>query len=266
MDMTEDNFWKASHFDDFVRYVFWTFKDSFLMQILEKMNSLRPETLLGYSGLLEKNLTPFEGQLPADADEELKWCWVKNSNLKKYETFARMYSLDQHNRRIVLNELKGKIINAFAAREAEFGSATSGAISIVSSDKVLLPEEHSSREPGFLDMLMPMDDSPEKTLQFIIDQTEKAGFKFRLFAPVQRLSVDKNPYGFNGCLAAMIDFFYQHRYFKNEFLLEQVFAAYFAFSGNSIGKFKVFLSEFRHDRSYKEHMAKLKTLKIKALH
>lgn len=243
MDMTEDNFWRPSHFDDFVRYVFWTFKDVFLVQILERMKTLRPETLLGYSNLLEGNLIPFEGELPEDADHELTLCWLKNVSLKKDEAFARMYSLDQHNRRIVLDALKG--------------SATAETASI---------GKNRPKEPGFLDLLTPMDGSPEKTLQFIIARIGEAGFKFRLFSPVQRLSVDKNPYGFNGCLAAMIDFFYQHGYFKNEFLLDQVFVAYFAFSGNSVGKFKVFLSEFRQDRSYKKHMDKLKALKIKALH
>ncbi len=242
MDMTEDNFWKPSHFDDVVRYVFWTFKDSFLAQILEKMKSLRPETLLGYSNLLEGNLIPYEGELPADADEELKWCWVKNASLKKNEAFARMYSLDQYNRRIVLDALKGSV----TAETASIG-------------------KRPPKEPGFLDMLVPMEGSPEKALQFIIARIEEADFKFRLFSPVQRLRGGKNPYGFNGCLAAMLDFFYQHGYFKKEYLLEQVFVAYFAYSGNSVGKFKVFLSEFRQDRNYKKYMDKLKALKIKIL-
>lgn len=96
-------------------------------------------------------------------------------------------------------------------------------------------------------------------------KAEEAGFEFNLFSPVPRLENGKNPYGLNGCMAAMIDYFYQLNYFKKEYTLEQIFKAYLQYSGNSIGKLKTFLSEFRNDNSFINHVEKLKALKIKKL-
>ncbi|MEJ7770196.1 MAG: hypothetical protein WKF89_20425, partial [Chitinophagaceae bacterium] len=52
---------------------------------------------------------------------------------------------------------------------------------------------------------------------------------------------------------------------KKEYTLEQIFKAYLQYSGNSIGKLKTFLSEFRNDNSFIKHAEKLKQLKIKKL-
>ena len=60
-------------------------------------------------------------------------------------------------------------------------------------------------------------------------------------------------------------FFYQHRYFKKEYSLEEIFKAYLEYSGNTIGKLHTFLSDFRDDKSYRKHFAKLKALKINKL-
>ena len=90
-------------------------------------------------------------------------------------------------------------------------------------------------------------------------------FEFDIFSLVERFPNGKNQYGLNGCIAAAIDFFYQLGYFKSEYTLEQIFKAYSSYTGNSIGKLKVFISEFRHDNSYIRHTAKLKALKINKL-
>jgi hypothetical protein len=114
-------------------------------------------------------------------------------------------------------------------------------------------------------MLKPMDGSPENTLQFIIEKTEQAGFDYKIFQPVTRLANGKNPYGLNGCIAAMIDFFYQLGYFKKDYSQKEIFTAFLQYSGNSIGKFNTFLSEFREDSHFIRYSAKLKNLKIKKL-
>jgi hypothetical protein len=82
---------------------------------------------------------------------------------------------------------------------------------------------------------------------------------------IDKLSNGKNPYGLNGAIGAMIDFFYQHNYFKKEYNLEEIFKAYFAYTGNAIAKLKTFLSEFRHENSYIKHFEKLKQLKVSKL-
>ena len=110
-----------------------------------------------------------------------------------------------------------------------------------------------------------MNGSPEETLQFIIQKTEEAGFEYKLFSRIPRLENGKNPYGLNGSMAAMIDFFYQLNYFKKEYTLEEIFKAYLQYSGNTIGKFKTFISEFRQDNSFIKYSEKLKKLKINKL-
>jgi hypothetical protein len=135
-------------------------------------------------------------------------------------------------------------------------------------------KEQSSPEAGttpgantihFLQVLRPINGSPEETLQFIIQKTEEADFEFEIFSPVPRLENGKNPYGLNGCMAAMVDFFYQLNYFKKEYSLEEIFKTYLQYSGNSIGKLRTFISEFRHDNSFIKHSEKLKKLKITKL-
>lgn len=56
-------------------------------------------------------------------------------------------------------------------------------------------------------------------------------------------------------------FFYQMNYFKKEYSLEETFEAYLQYSGNSIGKLKTFMSEFRQDKSFMKYTDKLKALK-----
>ena len=118
---------------------------------------------------------------------------------------------------------------------------------------------------SFLNMLEPISGSPEETYTCHLLGRREAGFEFNLFSPVPRLENGKNPYGLNGCMAAMIDHFYQLRYFKKDYTLEQIFKAYLMCSGNSIGKLKTFISEFRYDNSFIKHAGMLKKLKIRKL-
>jgi hypothetical protein len=184
---------------------------------------------------------------------------MKNENLKRDLKFEKMYSLDEQNRKAFLLAVEKRIADfphplphsereSFSFREE--------------------PAEPRASPPGqvlFLEVLTPIEGSPETTLQFIKDKTEQAGFDFKIFSPVMRLPNGKNPYGLNGTMGAMIDFFYQHRYFKKEYDLEDIFKAYLRYSGNTIGKLHTFLSEFREDKSYLKHFAKLKALKINKL-
>ena len=93
---------------------------------------------------------------------------------------------------------------------------------------------------------------------FYQTKNKRSNFDFNIFSFIEQFPNDKNRYGLNGCIAAPIDFFYQMGYFKNDYNLEQIFKA--SHTGNTIGKLKVFISEFRHDNSYIKHAAKLKAL------
>ncbi len=252
--LTEDSFWNTNYFEDLTRYVFWTFNKSFLLKLTEKAETLKLPVLKRCAELLQENFTPYTEPVDDHSDEELKWCYVKNENLKKDPKFSQMYLLDEQNRTAILQAVERRIV--------EFGKSM---LQPTAVEEQVIPEDAvppAAKSPTFLEMLEPINGSPQETLQFIMQKTEEAGFEFNLFSPVPRLDNGKNPYGLNGCMAAMIDHFYQLRYFKKDYTLEQIFKAYLQYSGNSIGKLKTFLSEFRNDNSFVKHVEKLKRLKI----
>lgn len=180
--------------------------------------------------------------------------------MKEQSRFAPLYRLDAQNRKDLLDAVEKRIAQ-FPAPLLQ--PADEGQLVLRSAQD---PESLDTPQAVvFLEMLWPVDGSPERTLQFIAAKVEEAGFDFKLFSTVKRLANGKNPYGFNGCMAAMIDFFYQLQYFKPEYDLGQIFGAYLRYSGNSVGKFKTFLSEFRQDSHYRKYSARLKALKISKL-
>jgi hypothetical protein len=255
--ITEDSFWNINHFEDLAKFVFWTFNKSFLLKIIGRVEGQKLPVLLRCRDLLVEYPVAYAEPAPADADQELLFCYVKSAHMKTQSRFAQLYELDGQNRRDFLAAVEKRIADFPAALPQAAGNS------------VALPPAADSETTAeaiiFLEMLRPMDGSPENTLAFITAKIEEAGFNFKLFSPVKRLANGKNPYGFNGYMAGMIDFFYQHGYFKNEYGLEQIFEAYLRFSGNTIGKFKTFLSEFRNDRHYREFFQQLKALKIRKL-
>ncbi len=257
LTVTVDSFWNTNYLEDLTRYVFWTFNKSFLLKLSEKIETLKLPVLKRCTELLLENPIPYAEPSYDHPDEELKWCYVKNGHLKKDPKFSQMYLLDQQNRTAILNAVEKRI--------AEFPKPLLQPLSV---EKPVVPEDETqpaTKTILFLEVLNPINGNPEETLQFIRQKIEKAGFEFNLFSRVPRLEIGKNQYGLNGCIAAMIDHFYQLNYFKKEYTLEQIFKAYLQYSGNSIGKLKRFLSEFRQDKSYIKYAEKLKQLKIKKL-
>ncbi|MEO5998578.1 MAG: hypothetical protein ABIN89_17615 [Chitinophagaceae bacterium] len=253
--LTDDSFWNTNYFEDLTHYVFWTFNKSFLLKLMENIETLKLPVLKRCAELLLENFIPYAEPLDDHPDEELKWCHVKNENLKRDPKFSQMYLLDEQNRTAILHAVEKRI--------TEFPMPLLKPLPV---SEPAIPEDET--QPGtkiklFLEVLKPINGSTEETLQFIQQKIEEAGFEFNLFSPVPRLENGKNPYGLNGCMGAMIDHFYQVNYFKKEYTLEQIFKAYLQYSGNSIGKLKAFLSEFRQDKSYLKHFEKLKALKLK---
>jgi hypothetical protein len=257
----EESFWNTNHFEDLAKYVFWTFNRSFLLKLLANVEGQNSPLLLRCRELLLENPVAYNEPPPTDADDELLFCYRKYNSMKKYEYYAAVQALDKQNRKEFLGAVERRI------------AVLTNPLQRTTDSQTTKPPEATSEAPiadppalVFLEMFRPMDGDPANTLRFIEAKTEEAGFTFKLFSPVTQLANGKNPYGFNGTAAAMIDFFYQHQYFKKEYSLEQIFGAYLRHSGNSIGKFKTFLSEFRNDRHYRQSFAKLKALKISKLH
>jgi len=259
--ITEASFWNTNHFEDLVKYVFWTFNKSFLLRLLATVDDQKLPVLLRCRELLLAYPVAYKEPEPADANDELRFCYLKHGSMKKYEYYTAVTALDEQNRREFLLAVE-KRITAITNPLPEIPRTKP-------ADPVP-PTMAESPKPNpvtstFPEMLCPIDDDSAFTQRFIEGKMEEAGCSFKLFSPVAQLANGKNPYGFNGSAAAMIDFFYQHHYFKKEYNLEQIFEAYLRYSGNSIGKFRSFLSEFRNDRQYKVLSSKLKALKITKL-
>jgi hypothetical protein len=252
ISITKDNFWNTNYFEDLTKYVFWTFNKSFRLTLIDNIELLNFSTITRCQHLLEGNFEPYDTKLEQQTDEEVQWCLVKNEHIKKDDKFKQMYLLDKENRTEILKALTEKVA------------------SLKTVQNIAKPVEEEitaieAKAKSFLDLLKPINNDTLQTLQFIQQKLEVASFEFNLFNKIDKLPNGKNPYGLNGTIAAMIDFFYQYDYFKKEHNLEEIFKAYSSYTGNSIAKLKTFLSEFRQDNSYVKHVEKLKKLKISKL-
>jgi hypothetical protein len=252
--ITDDSFWNINYFEDLAKYIFWTFNKSFFLKVTDKVESLKLAVLQRCLELLQENFTSYSETSSGNMDEELEWCLVKNANLKKDPKFSQMYLLDDENRTVILRAIEKRI--------AEFPKTV---VINQAAEESLDEIPGTSRTTLFLEVLRPMNGSPEETLKFMMRKTEEAGFEFNIFFPVPRLDNGKNPYGLNGSMGGMIEFFYQLNYFKKEYSFEEILKAYLQYSGNSIGKLKTFLSEFRQDKSFIKYTDKLKALKVERL-
>ena len=259
MTVTEESFWNTTHFEDLAKYVFWTFNKSFLLKLLDRVENESPAILARFQDLLLENPVPYREPVPSNADEELRFCYMKNRNLQKDAKFQLMYSLDEQNRKVFLNAVEKKIARSVLA--PFIGEAVPPPP----------PSTHDVEKPkdgpilDFLKLVRPMNGSPEETLRFITNQTEQAGYKWPLFSPVQRLNNGKNPYGFNGAIAAMIYHFQQLGYIDKGHRFDDVFKAYLTYSQNGIGKLPTFLANYRQDNQYRKYLSNLKDLKINKL-
>lgn len=258
--ITENSFWNTNHFEDIAKYVFWTFNRSFLLKLLDQVDTQKLSVLHRCRDLLQEYPTAYPEPLPEDADEELSFCYSKNGFLKKDNNFQTMYSLDELNRKSLLEAVEKRI--------GELSPTLSPPDSMPVADSEFdTPSQKADIVPltPFLQLVRPMNGNPEETLQFITSQTELAGFEFPLFSPVQHLPSGKNPYGFNGAMAAMLRFFYDRNYFKKEHGFVEVFNSYLQYSGNRIPKLRSFLASYQDDRHFQKYTSNLKDLKINKL-
>ena len=252
--LNRENFWNLHYFEDIVRFIFWTFNKSFLLILKQKIETLDTITAGRCIQLLQQHTEPYTLSFIYEADEELYWCTVKNAHLKNDSKFDKMYQLDKVNRHLLLEALLKEVNeNKIIADEKKKEEMVSPVLTL------------PTKESTFIDILEPINGSSEETLQFIISHSIAAGLDFDIFALIIKLDNGKNPYGLNSCIGAVIDYFYQLGYFKKAYELETIFMAYCSYSGNQIGKMKIFLSEFRQDKRYQKNTSKLKLLKINKL-
>jgi hypothetical protein len=73
--ITENSFWNTNHFEDVAKYVFWTFNRSFLLKLLDQVESQKPSVLNWCRDLLKEFTITYPEPLPDDA--EGVWCVLK---------------------------------------------------------------------------------------------------------------------------------------------------------------------------------------------
>lgn len=88
-----DDFFNTRHFENFARFVFWTFNKSFLLKLLGGVENQNAADLQRYRELLLENPVAYPEPVPANAGEELRFCYTKSGNLKKDPDYELMYSL-----------------------------------------------------------------------------------------------------------------------------------------------------------------------------
>ena len=239
LELTRDNFWNTHYFEDISRFIFWTFNKSFLLALEERITSLPLATVSRYIQLLKENPEHYQVPFTEFAVQELGWCTVKDDHFQNNPSVRKMYELDKENRDVLLEVLE-KRQNFFKEIADE------------KKINVIKPTSVNAGYTNFLEILKPLNGSAKQTLQFLISQSAAAGFEYDIFTQVSKLSNNKNPYGLNSTIGAVIDYFYQLGYFKKAYGMEDILKAYFYYSGNNIGILKVFLSEFRQDKNYQK--------------
>ena len=138
-----ESFRNSNLFEDIVKYVFWTFNESYRLQIIEYLSGFDNLELQRCQYLLDNNFIPYDGIGEDNPDEELVWCLVKNNHLRGDPKFQLMYQKDRENREAILKEIK-KMIELLADNKTETAFF----------EKSSTIDKEPEKQVGFLDMII----------------------------------------------------------------------------------------------------------------
>ncbi|HEY0297590.1 MAG TPA: hypothetical protein VGB84_00080 [Arachidicoccus sp.] len=216
-------------FDDGVKYIFWTFNAAYLIRLEKYLPTLSLEELKDSLSILQAHPEPYLHIASDEADEELIWCSVKNENLKKDSKFALMYEKDKKNRQEVLRIMENTV-------------SASGNKHDNKPERVIT---------SFVQMVNPVFDTVEKTLEYMQSKIIEAKFPHNIFRTIEKTKKGNNQTGLNSEIEAMVYFFQQKGYFKNEFTFKDVFTAFGEYTDNAAGKdydYDFFVHYFRFEK------------------
>ncbi len=245
-----ESFRNSNLFEDIAKYVFWTFNESYRLQLIEQLSNFSDVELQRCQGILNKNFIPYNNIDEDNPDEELVWCMVKNNHLRADPKFELMYQKDQQNRQAILNEID-KLVELSDTNKAEAASLeTSSAI-----------DKESKKQPCFLDMLIPVNGSIENTLGYIESKIIEARFPHNIFHTISKTKKGANQTGLNSEIAAMVNVFQDNGYFKREFTFKDIFKSFGIYTKNQAGKDYDY-SFFVQDYNFKKYLENLKSIEI----
>jgi hypothetical protein len=245
-----ESFRNSNLFEDIARYVFWTFNESYRLQLIEHLSDFSQVELQRFQNLLYNNFIPYHDIGEDNPDEELVWCMVKNNHLRGDTKFELMYQKDQQNREAILNEIN-KLLELSDTNKAEIGS-----LEIPSTiDKEL------KKQRDFLDMIIPINGSIENTLNYIESKIIEARFPHNIFHTINKTKKGANQTGLNSEIAAMVNIFQDKGYFRQEFTFKDVFKSFGIYTKNQAGKDYDY-SFFVQDYNFKKYLENLKSVEI----
>jgi len=248
-----ESFRNSNLFEDIARYVFWTFNESYRLQLIEHLSNFSGVELQRCQNLLNKNFIPYNNIKEDNPDEELVWCMVKNNHLREDPKFELMYQKDQQNRQAILNEIN-KLLELLDTNKAE----------MVSFETPSTIDKEPKKQPGFLDMIIPINGSIENTLNYIESKIIEARFPHNIFHTINKTKKGANQTGLNSEIAAMVNIFQDNGYFKQEFTFKDIFKSFGLYTKNQAGKDYDY-SFFVQDYNFKKYLENLKSLEINDL-
>ena len=248
-----ESFRNSNLFEDIARYVFWTFNESYRLQLMEHLSNFSDVELQRCQNLLNKNYIPYEDIGEDNPDEELVWCMVKNSHLRADPKFELMYQKDQQNRQAILNEIN-KLVELSDTDKAE----------IVSFGTPFAIDKEPKKQPGFLDMIIPVNGNIENTLSYIESKIIEARFPHNIFHTIKKTKKGANQTGLNSEIAAMVNVFQDKGYFKKEFTFKEIYKSFGIYTKNKSGKdydYSFFVEDY-HFKKYLEYLESLEIINI----
>ena len=245
-----ESFRNNNLFEDIAKYVFWTFNESYRLQLMEHLSNFSNVELQRCQNLLNKNFIPYDDIGENNPDEELVWCMVKNNHLRADPKFELMYQKDRQNRQAILNEID-KLVDLSDTDRAE----------IVSFGTPSAIDKEPKKQPGFLDMIIPVNGSIENTLGYIESKIIEARFPHNIFHTISKTKKGANQTGLNSEIAAMVNVFQDNGYFKREFTFKDIFKSFGIYTKNQAGKDYDY-SFFVHDYNFEKYLENLKSIEI----
>ena len=240
-----NTFKNSNLFEDIAKYVFWTFNESYRLQLIERLSDFSGVELQRCQSLLHNNFIPYDGIREDNPDEELVWCMVKNNHLKVDPKFESMYQKDRENREAILKEIN-KLMELSSINKKENTSAI---------------DKEPKKQPDFLDMIIPLNGSIKNTLNYIESKIIEARFPHNIFHTIDKSKKGANKTGLNSEIAAMVNVFQDNGYFKREFTFKDIFKSFGIYTKNQAGKDYDY-SFFVQDYNYKKYLEDLNSLEI----
>ncbi|HAO06288.1 MAG TPA: hypothetical protein DCQ50_04685 [Chryseobacterium sp.] len=279
--ISETTFWDSENFEDYAKYIFWTFNEKFCNKLIVRTKEIKPDDISSFIEIFAENPHPYIGTIGHPTDPYLNFCGKKLQSLNKNKFLNDAYELDKHNRERLLHKLKA----IDTTRKAEFIATQAedlmSSVSITDRDatKISTPEkgkeakqigakqqkpelaypERKKKQP-FTDLL-----KSTELKNRIQEKLTEADIPFMLFKKANLVGNNRNPDGFNSAVAVMIVIFKSLGYFKEDFSFDEILDAYLKETGNSIGKINHFKRHYmknKYFKTYKEDLFDLNISKI----